>query len=306
MSRVAARAIQSVATLLILLILIFLLVRLLPGDPAVAFAGEYATAEDVERMRINMGLDKPIPVQLFLFLKRLAAGDLGKSVRTHLPVWDEISGRIGRTILLASSSIGLALLIGIGIAILATRYPGSFVDTLIGLLTVIAYSTPLFWIGLVGIDLLGVRLGVLPTGGHESWRHLILPMSVLGFYLMGPIAQLTRGSLREVMSQDYILIARAKGIPEVRILSIHALRNAILPTLAYLGAQAGLLFGGAAIVETVFSWHGLGMLVVTAALSRDYPLLQGCVLVIGVAFVVINSFLEFVYEIVDPRVRRTV
>jgi peptide/nickel transport system permease protein len=301
--RIAVRTVYGILTVLFLVIIIFLLIRLLPGDPAILMAGEYASAADVQRIRETMGLDQPLYVQLGLFLQRIAVGDLGKSIRTQVPVLDEITGRVGRTAQLAVSALSMAILTGISLAILGTSNPGSIMDRSINLLATIAYSTPLFWIALILMNLLGVSLGVLPTSGHGTWRHLVLPMSVLAFYLMGPIAQLTRGSLGEVMNQDYILMARAKGVFERLILYQHALRNAILPVLAYLGTQVGLLFGGAAIVETVFSWHGLGMLVVTSALSRDYPLLQGCVLVIGIVFVSINSLLEYLYEIVDPRLQ---
>lgn len=304
--RLLIHFLQNVLTVLSVVVLIFLLVRLLPGDPAVAFAGIEATSEDIQRIREIMGLDEPLYKQLLLLLKRLAVGDLGKSVRSHLPVWVEISSRIGRTALLAVSALGLGSLIGVALAILATRYPGSFLDGLIGITAVVAYSTPLFWIALVLVDILGVRIRVLPTSGYGTFKHLILPMSVLAFYLMGPIAKLTRGSLLEIMRKQYITTARSKGMRELYILYRHALKNAILPTIAYLGTQAGLLFGGAAIIETVFAWHGLGMLVVSAALSRDYPLLQGCVLVIGIIFVFVNSISEFLYEILDPRLRHRV
>lgn len=303
MRRVIAKAAQGLITVLALVLAVFLLIRLLPGDPARVVAGELASQQDVERLRQEMGLDRPIHVQVLRYLQSLAVGDLGTSVRTYEPVWVEIQHRIVRTMVLSGSALALALTLGLGLAVLAARKPGSLADTVINMISVLAYGTPVFWVGLVSIDLFAVRWGVLPSGGQDSLKHLILPMSVLTFYLMGPIAQLTRSSLAEVMHRDFIWMVRAKGVGEWRVLMVHALRNALLPTLAYMGTQAGLLFGGTAITETIFGWNGLGRLIVTAALSRDYPLLQGLLLVIGIGFVFINTFIEFLYGIVDPRIR---
>ena len=294
---------RGVLTVLALVLAVFILVRLLPGDPARAVAGELATPEDVDRVRTEMGLDQPLLVQVARYAQRLVVGDLGKSLRTYQPVWTEISVRIPRTLLLAGTSLAVALLVALALAILAARFPGSLADTVVSAIAVLSYGTPLFWVALVAIDIFAIRLRVLPTGGQDSLKHLILPMAVLSFYLIGPIAQLTRNSLAEVMNEDFIWMARAKGASEWRVLSVHALRNAFLPTLAFMGTQAGLLFAGAAITETIFAWNGLGRLVVTSALSRDYPLLQGLLLIIGLGFVLINTTLEFAYGIVDPRIR---
>jgi ABC-type dipeptide/oligopeptide/nickel transport system permease component len=303
LTRLLTQAAQGLLTVLVLVLAVFVLIRLLPGDPARAVAGELATVEDVERVRQEMGLDQPLPVQALRYLQRLSTGDLGKSLRTFQPVWVEIQQRIGRTLVLSGTALVLSLVLGLALAVVAARRPGSLADTTINITAILAYGTPVFWIALVAIDLFAVRWRLLPSGGQDTVRHLILPALVLSFFLMGPVAQITRSSLAEILGKDYIWMARAKGVGEWRILTLHALRNALLPTLAYMGTQAGLLFGGAAITETIFAWNGLGQLSVTAALSRDYPLLQGLLLVIGIGFVLINLCLEFTYGLVDPRIR---
>jgi ABC-type dipeptide/oligopeptide/nickel transport system permease component len=298
-----AKTVQGLVTVVVLVLSVFVLIRLLPGDPARAVAGELASAQDVERVRQEMGLDQPLQVQLARYLQRLANGDMGTSVRTFQPVGSVIMERVGRTLVLSASAMTLALLLAILLAVLAARQPGSILDSSINVVAVLSYGTPVFWVALVAIDLFAVRLHWLPSGGQTTIQHLILPMSVLAFFLMGPLAQLLRTSLSEVMSKDFIVMARAKGLNEWRVLLVHALRNAMLPTLAYLGTQAGLLFAGAAITESIFGWNGLGSLVVSSALSRDYAMLQGLLLVIGVGFVFINIGIELLYGVVDPRMR---
>jgi ABC-type dipeptide/oligopeptide/nickel transport system permease component len=303
LTRLLSQATQGLLTVLVLVLAVFFVIRLLPGDPARAVAGELATVEDVERIRQEMGLDQPLHVQAVRYLQRLAVGDLGKSLRTYQPVWVEIQQRIGRTLVLSGTALFLSLIIGLALAVVAARRPGSLADSAVNITAILAYGTPVFWVALVAIDLFAVRWRLLPSGGQDTARHLILPALVLSFFLMGPIAQITRSSLAEILNRDYIWMARAKGVGEWRVLAVHALRNALLPTLAYMGTQAGLLFGGAAITETIFTWNGLGQLAVTAALSRDYPLLQGLLLTIGIGFVLINLSLEFIYGVVDPRIR---
>lgn len=304
MTGVLGKAVQGFLTVVVLVIAVFVLIRMLPGDPARAVAGELASAQDVERVRQEMGLDQPLQIQLVRYLQRLAQGDMGTSVRTFQPVASVIMERIGRTLVLSAFAIALALLLAVFLAILAARWPGSALDTSINVIAVLSYGTPVFWVALVAIDFFAVRLRWLPSGGQTSAEHLVLPTAVLTFFLMGPLAQLLRTSLSEVLSRDFIVMARAKGLTEWRVLLVHALRNAMLPTLAYLGTQAGLLFAGAAITESIFGWNGLGSLVVGAALSRDYATLQGLLLVIGVGFVFINTGIELLYGVVDPGMRR--
>ena len=262
-------------TVMVLVLAIFLLERIVPGDPARNIAGPTASAEDVEHIRESLGLNDPLPSQVGSFLSRIGRGDLGTSIRTGRPVWTEISQRAPRTIILAGSALGVAILGALAMSLAATVRRSAWLDSAIDMISVLSYGTPVFWIAIVAQDTIGVRFDLLPTSGYGGWQHLILPMLVLAFFLVGPLAQLLRGSLSDVMTEDYIEMARAKGVGEGRVVARHALKNALIPTLAYIGTQAGILFGGAAITETIFAWQGLGMLVVTAAVSRDYPLLEG-------------------------------
>ena len=290
-------------TVTALVLAIFLLERIVPGDPARNIAGPTASAEDVEHIRDSLGLNDPLPSQVGSFVSRIARGDLGTSIRTGRPTWTEISQRAPRTLILAGSALAVAVLGALAMALVSTVYRSRWLDSTIDMISVLSYGTPVFWVAIVAQDVFSVRLDLLPTSGYGGLQHLVLPMLVLAFFFVGPIVQLLRGSLSDVMTEDYIEMARAKGVGEWRVVTRHALKNALIPTLAFIGTQAGLLFGGAAITETVFAWQGLGMLVVTAAVSRDYPLLEGLVLVIGLAFVVINSLIEGTYGWLDPRIQ---
>ena len=300
---IGRRLVYGALTVTVLVLAIFVLERVVPGDPARNIAGPTASAEDVENIRESLGLNDPLPSQVGSFLSRMVRGDLGTSIRTDRPVWTEISQRAPRTVLLAGSALGVAMVGALVMALVATVRRSAKLDGAIDMISVLSYGTPVFWIAIVAQDMIGVRLDLLPTSGYGGLQHLVLPMLVLAFFLVGPLAQLLRGSLSEVMTEDYIEMARAKGVGERRVVVRHALKNALIPTLAFIGTQAGILFGGAAITETIFAWQGLGMLVVTAAVSRDYPLLEGLVLVIGLTFVVINSLIEGTYGWLDPRIR---
>ncbi len=325
----ARRLLLLLPTLLGLSLLTFALLHLLPGDPAQVMLGEHATAEQVARFRLKMGLEQPLPVQYLRYLGSLARGDWGRSIKTNLPVTTELGQRLPATVELGLAAMVLACLMGIPLGVLAARRPGSWADLLANGGMLVGVSVPLFWLGLLLAYLFGYRLGWLPPSGRLSigvevqssayllhsllsgnWaalanalKHLILPALTLSTAPLAVVVRMTRTSLREALADEYVRTARAKGLPERAVVLGHALRNAWLPILTVIGLQAGLLFSGAILTETVFSWPGLGQLVVDRILSRDYPVVQGVVLVTALLIVSINLVTDLCYAYLDPRIR---
>lgn len=309
----------------------FILIRLIPGDPARIILGERATFQEIERIREELGLNKPILVQYLIFLKQLAKGDLGRSIVTREKVIKEIMNRFPATIELTFFSMFIAVFLGIFLGILASLKPGSFIDTFVMFLALIGVSMPIFWLGLMLIWFGALYLGWFPPSGRldvdinlnvitnfylidsiltgnfkaffNSLYHLILPSIALSSVPMATIARMTRSSMLEVLNQEYILAEYAKGVPKKRIILRSALRNALIPIITVIGLEFGFLLGGAIMTETIFSWPGMGRLVYDAIMSRDYPLIQGAILLSAFLFVMINLVVDIIYVFIDPRIR---
>ncbi|MDR7432888.1 MAG: ABC transporter permease [Armatimonadota bacterium] len=282
---------------------VFVAIRLIPGDPAQIMAGQAATEEVVRQIRQSLGLDQPLPVQYLYFLRNVVRGDLGRSLFNGAPVVEELGQRFPRTVRLALASIVVASLIGVPAGILAATRHLSWLDTLVMLVALVGVSMPVFWLGLNLILVFSVRLQWLPAFGYETWRHLLLPSVTLGAASAAIVARMTRSSMLEVLGQDYIRTARAKGLAERVVVNRHALRNALIPVVTVLGLQLGTLLSGAVLTETVFAWPGIGRLLVDAVLARDYPIIQGATLLIAATFVALNLAVDLLYGLLDPRIR---
>jgi peptide/nickel transport system permease protein len=284
-------------------LVVFTMIRLIPGDPAQVMAGQAATEEVVREIRESLGLDRPVVVQYALFLGNAARGNLGHSLFNRAPVIEELAQRFPRTVRLALASMVVASLIGVPAGIISATRHLSWLDSLVMVLALAGVSMPVFWLGLNLILIFAVRLQWLPAIGHETWSHLILPAVTLGTASAAIIARMTRSAMLEVLRQDYVRTARAKGVAEPTVVQHHALRNALIPVVTVVGLQLGTLLSGAVLTETVFAWPGVGRLLVDAVLARDYPVIQGAVLLIATAFVALNVLVDMVYAALDPRIR---
>ena len=307
---VVRRAIESLVTVFLVLTLNFFMIHAAPGDPALIMAGEYATPEILAATRVRWGLDKPLYVQFLTYISGMFRGDLGTSLDFNRPVLDVILSRIPNTLVLVIPvmiiGLGLGLLLG---AVAARRY-GSRFDTALQFVSVLLYAMPTFWLGLILLEVFAIRLGIFPLLGGglvgdpiSILHHLTLPLVTLVFAWTAPLfMRLTRSSLLSVMKEDYITTSKAIGYPDSVIYYKHALRNALLPSITVLGVMAGTIFMGAVLVETVYSWPGLGLLLFEAIQARDYPLLMGMFAVIGVAVSVAVFITDLVYAVLDPRI----
>jgi peptide/nickel transport system permease protein/oligopeptide transport system permease protein len=300
---IARRLLAVIPTLLGVLLTVFLMVRLAPGDPAQLLAGEFATPETLADIRQRFGLDQPWHVQLGLYAANVVRGDLGQSVRTRKPVAYELRQYFPNTLRLTLGAMLVALLIGIPAGIIAATRPGTIFDLLAVLGALIGVSMPVFWFGLMAILIFSVQLGWFPVAGTGTLWHLVLPAITLGTGTAAILARMTRSAMLEVLSQDYIRTARAKGLAGRVVVFKHALRNALIPVVTITGLQFGGLLEGAVITETVFAWPGIGQLLVGSILARDYPVVQGAVLLIAVAFILINLIVDLLYGAIDPRIR---
>ena len=315
---VVRRLLQLVSVALGVTIINFFLLQLAPGDAAQVLAGEAgaATPEYMAALRAQFGLDQPLPVQFWKYLLNLAHFNLGYSFRHGMPVAQLIGERVPATLLLMGASILFAVVAGATLGAIAAYRAGRIADVVISTLALVFFATPLFWIGLMLVVVFSVWLDWLPVGGmftieagYTGWkyildvaRHLVLPAVTLGLFYMAVYARMTRASMLEVADQDHIRTARAKGVPEGRILRRHVLRNALLPIVTLAGIQAGQLVGGAVLVETVFAWPGIGRLAFDALLARDYQLLLGVFLCTSVLVVLFNLVTDLLYLVIDPRV----
>jgi ABC-type dipeptide/oligopeptide/nickel transport system permease component len=295
----------SLAVLALVSLGTFLMVHLVPGDPVRAMLGEggQTTAEDIEQMRRQLGLDRPLPVQYLDYVTRAVRGDFGESIRTDRPVIEEIRAQLPATIQLAAAAFLVATVVGVGLGALAATHHNSWLDNLGMVVALLGVSVPSFWLGLLLIFVFSLRLGWLPAAGMGGLSHLILPALTLGLWAAGIIARLTRSSLLEVLRQDYMVTARAKGITEGAVLVRHAFRNALVPIVTIVGLQIGTMLSGAIIVETVFARSGLGRLVMTAIVGKDFPMVQGIVLFSAVIYVAMNLLVDISYAVLDPRIR---
>lgn len=295
------RSSYSIVILFIVSIVVFLLSRL-SGDPVLLMLSDLATPENVARLRAQLGLDQPLIVQYYRFLIGIFHGDLGDSLLYSMPVTEVIPERLGKSLVLAGASLGLAVLVGGPLGIAGAVWRNRGVDYITGSFVSVLQGMPVFWFGLLLMALFSVRLGWLPTSGFGGLQHLILPTITLAAYPLARISRLTRASLLEVLDQDYVRTARAKGLRERQVLLNHAVRNASIPVVTLIGLQIGALVGGAVITESVFAWPGLGKLILEAVLARDYPLVQGCVLLMAVIMVITNFAVDVLCAYLDPRI----
>jgi peptide/nickel transport system permease protein len=296
-------------------VIVFLVISLIPGDPAKAILGTFATPENVAKLNHDLGLDRALPIQYFIWLGNLLRGDFGRSYILHRPVIDEVLDRLFPTLLLAGVALVLSSVVGLSLGIIAAIRQNGWQDKLITVAVLVGISTPSFWLGILLIFWFGVRLSVLPVGGMEEMfggggaldiaRHLVLPAVALAAVAGAVLVRLTRGSMLEVMRQDYIRTARAKGLSEASVIFKHAFRNALVSIIPIIGLEAGFVLGGAVYIETVFQWPGIGRMLVSAISTRDILLVQGGVLVVAAAYVVINLLTDIAQSLLDPRISRS-
>jgi peptide/nickel transport system permease protein len=298
------RLLLMLPTILLTSLVVFLMLHLVPGDPASIYLGEnQATPERLEQIREQLGLNRPLHVQYGDFLLKAIQGDLGRSVQTNRPVIQEIADRLPNTIVLATSAMTLAVIFGVTLGVLAGLRQNSWLDTVLMLAALAGVSIPVFWLGLLLIMLFAVQLGWLPATGEGGWRGLILPAVTLAALSTATLARLVRSSIIEVLSQDYLRTSRAKGLYQVAIVMRHALPNALIPVVTVIGLQFGNLLSGAVITESVFARVGLGKLVVDSIQAKDFPTVQGVILVLATTYVVVNFVVDLSYAVIDPRIR---
>lgn len=300
---VLKRLLGLLPTLLIVAVLVFLFVHLLPGDPARLAAGVDAGPETVALVRQELGLDKPLPQQFFHFIGNLFQGDFGTSLRSKRAVSTEIAERFMPTLLLTLTSMVWATFFGLVIGIVSAVYRNQWPDRLGMTLAVSGISFPAFALGMVLMQVFSVQLGWLPTVGADTWRHYILPSLTLGAAVAAVMARFTRASFIEVIQEDFVRTARAKGVPEKLVVLKHCLRNALIPVVTMMGLQFGFLLGGSILVEAVFNWPGLGRLLVDAIEMRDYPIIQTLVLLFSLEFILINLAVDVLYGFINPTIR---
>jgi ABC-type dipeptide/oligopeptide/nickel transport system permease component len=299
---VVRRLALSAVAMLGVISIVFVLLHA-SGDPATLLVTQDATQADLARIRQAYGLDQPLTVQYARFVARVVRGDLGFSYRQGLPVGELILERLRATFELALAGLAVAVLLGVPLGIIAAARHGSTMDTAAMTLALLGTSVPSFWLGLLLIIVFGVQLGWLPVSGYGSLRHLLMPAFVLGGFYAAQVSRLTRTSLLEVLAQDFVRTARAKGLAARAVLLKHVLRNAALPVLTVVGLDFGRMLGGAVVVETIFAWPGMGRLAVQAVLGRDFPVVQGAVIMGAAIFLSVNVIIDLLYGFIDPRLR---
>jgi len=298
------RLLLAIPVLVGVTLLVFLILHSVPGDPVSTFYGmDLAPGDDLEAMRRELGLDRPLSAQYLDFLWQAVHGDLGNSIKTRRPVLQDLSLGLANTAQLAMASILIAVVVGMGLGILAAYKAYSVWDNISLTISLFGISLPVFWIGLLLIWLMAVKLSLLPPGGKGDWRNLILPALTLSLASIAVISRVTRASLLEILNEDYIRTARSKGLSGLVIMMRHTLPNGIFPVITVVGLQFGYLLAGTVLVETVFSWPGMGRYLVDAIKFRDYPVVQGGVLIVAVVFVVVNLLVDILYYVLNPRLR---
>jgi peptide/nickel transport system permease protein len=299
---IVQRAAHAALLLLVATVVVFLLVRIIPGDPAEVMLGDRATPEAVRLLRQTLGLDRPLAAQYALYLQRMLGGDLGASIRAGRPVLAVIAERLPATIQLTIAAVALAVLVGLPIGVLSAVRAGSTLEATAFVVSLLGQAMPGYWLGLILINVFAVQLAWLPVSGSGSPGHLVLPAITLSAFMLGLIVRITRSAVLETMGADFIRTARAKGLSEPRLVARHALRPALIPVVTVIGLQIGTLMGGAVVTESIFGWPGVGSLAVLAVLQRDYPVVQGLVLISAATFVAINFLIDVLYSYIDPRV----
>ncbi|MEM5582401.1 ABC transporter permease [Roseibium sp. AS2] len=310
---IVRRLLAAIPVLFGLTVIVFLIMAMIPGDPATAILGSYATPENVARLNRDLGLDKPLVQQYFIWIGNLFQGDLGRSYTLNRPVLDEVLERFSATLILAGTSLILCSILGLLAGIVSAVRQYGWADKIITLLVLIGISTPSFWLGLLLILIFAVNLRLFPASGMyaiygggdlpDLAYHLALPALTLSVVATGVIARLTRTAMLEVLRQDYIRTARAKGLSERKVIYKHAFKSALVGVVPVIGIQAGFVIGGAVYIETVFQWPGIGSMLVTAISTRDLLLVQGGVLVVAAAYVLFNLVADVVQTVLDPRLR---
>ena len=300
----AGRITAAIPVIFGLITIVFFMMRLLPGDPVSLLLTEFAAAaEDQEQIRRQLGLDDPLIVQYGRYLGNLAQGDMGTSVFSKRPVLDQIRSQLPATLELAAASTLIGVIGGVLLGVFAAAWRGSAFDRISLVVSLFFISMPSFWVGLLFIYFFALRLGWFPVAGTGGWEHLALPALALGLRPIAVLSRVVRSSMLEVLRNDYIVTARAKGLSHRKVLFGHALRNALIPVITIIGIQFGFALGGSVIIETVFGRQGVGFLAVGAVQKHDYPLVQGTVLFIGIVVVLVNLLVDLLYGLVDPRIR---
>lgn len=302
---VRRRLVRAIPVIIGVMTLVFFMIHLLPGDPAeeIASAGVGATPEQIEAIRVRLGLDRPLYEQYWSFVKRTAQGDLGRSIYRNQPVSTMIRDRVGATFQLTVAGIGVAILIGVPLGILAAVRQNTWLDSISMTVALTGVAMPSFWLGLLLIWLFAVRLNWVPVIGGSGLKGLILPAFTLGFGAAAIIARLVRSSMLEVLRQDYMQTARAKGLANRVVIINHGLKNALIPVITIIGLQFGNLLGGAVVIETVFARQGIGRMAVDGILTKDFPVVQGTVLFAAFVYVTVNLTVDLLYSVIDPRIR---
>ena len=301
---VGRRLVSAIPVLLIISVLVFAIIHLIPGDPVTMIIGDQpVSAEQMDRIRTQLGLNRPLIIQYLDYVGSALHGDLGQSIQSHLPVSQEILRAFPHTIALTAGSMVFALTVGMILGVLAARWVNTMIDTLSMLIVNIGVSAPTFWTGLILIFVFAYKTRLLPMFGASGFRSLILPSVSLGFYAAATIARIVRSSMLEVLNEEYVIVARSKGLRESIVIYKHALRNALIPTVTMVGLMVGLFLAGAVITETVFTRPGIGKLLVDAILWRDYPVVQGVLLVTASCYVLANLVVDVSYAFLDPRIR---
>lgn len=300
----ARRAFLTVPIMWGVLTLVFFLIHLIPGDPVDLMLGENARPADRTQLRRQLGLDRPVAQQYFAFLGATLRGDLGQSIHYRRPVANMIAERVPATAELMLGAMAIALALALPLGIVGAVFQGRWPDRIASVFAVLGVATPNFWLGPLLILLFAIRLDWLPVNERGGLANLVLPAITLGTALAALLSRMTRASLLEVMGQDYIRFARAKGLGGARVILVHALRNALIPVITVAGLQVGVLLSGAIITESIFDWPGLGTLLLEGIYQRDYPLVQGCVLFIATIYVAVNLLTDALYGWADPRIRR--
>jgi peptide/nickel transport system permease protein len=293
---------QSLLALLALSLVIFLMSRL-TGDPTMLMLPDDATSEDIAQLRHALGLDKPLPVQYWVFISKAVQGDFGRSIKGQMPVIDMIQERLPNSIKLGAVALGIAVLLAFPLGVIAAVHKGTALDTMANIIAVLGQSLPQFWVGIVLIQIFAVHLRWLPVAGIGGWSHYVLPAFTLGWFVVAGMMRLLRSSMLDVMDSEFVKLARIKGVAEPSVIWKHALRNALIPVLTFGAIYLAILVTGAILVETVFAWPGIGQLIYQGIVFRDFPVVQAVVLLTAGIVITVNLLVDITYAYVDPRIR---
>lgn len=299
---IVRRLIHGLITLWVLTLVVFFLARA-TGNPADLMVAPEASAEERARVVQVLGLDQPYPVQYYQFIKNMVKGDFGKSIRMKMPVRQLFFQRLPNSLRLVAAAMGIAVMIALPLGVIAAVRRGSYVDKVAQAVAVMGMSAPAFWVGLVLMQLMAVKLRLLPVAGMGSIQHYILPAFTLGIFFVAGLFRLTRSSMLDVLDSEYVKLARIKGVPENLVIWKHCFRNALVPVLSFASVYFAVLIGGAVVVETVFAWPGVGRLSYEAIMGRDYPVMQAVVIMVALLILVVNLLVDILYAYIDPRIR---